>query len=845
MCSPSNTLTKIYFCLQFTLFWFSAVSQNAKIDLLKNKLSKNISDKDKIESLYQLATEYWDYDFDIALEYSNECYALAKKNINIKGLAQAYTNLGLYHYFKGDHNTSRLYYDSALIVVGNQIYDDFPAYTYTRIGNLFRVESQFDSALFFYSKALENLPVNNYEIAASSTYYNRGLVLTLKGSYDLAITNLNNSLRLRKDIGDTLLVSESQKAIGLVYLETGIYDSAAYIFNVLDSIADKYDNIEIRIFSRIYTGELHLMKGELLEATNNLKSALEMLSEHEFVQLKILCLYNLGRIYAENGLYDNALDLLLQAEMLNETIGNKLQSAKIFYEIAYIHLYQENPASNSMAQKAKSIFQQVKAKKYIADTYNLLGTINYEKEKYDSASFYYLMSFELQDELKNFKGMAAAKHNLALVHDGLGESKSAINFLLEALALERKTKNNIGVIISYNTIGKAYEKIGKLNEAEYFLNKAKEELIQYPSLKNLEENARFLSDLHYKKQNYPQALEYLKLSMSLTDSLYSLESLEKSMRIQAIYDLSQKELEIVNLKQASQLQTEQLKIKSLQLRHQQYLLVFGSFLIVVVSFSTYFIYRSNKKLKEVRNNLQKSNAEILVTLNTLREAQDRIVESEKLASLGIIAAGIGHEINNPLNFIQGGLHGISKSFKGNQEYQNYLDLIKEGIQRTTGIVRKLSELSQINHSMEEKCSIEILLDACQSSLEQHYQELLPIEKRYFGGDLSIMGNQIRLKQAFFNIIQNAKQAISKEGRIIIQTNRDLSFVSVIIKDDGVGIHKKNLKHIMDPFFTTRQPNDGVGLGLSIAYHIIKEHNGEIKFHSKYKSGTEVTIKFPV
>ncbi|MEQ8245896.1 ATP-binding protein [Fulvivirga sp.] len=254
-------------------------------------------------------------------------------------------------------------------------------------------------------------------------------------------------------------------------------------------------------------------------------------------------------------------------------------------------------------------------------------------------------------------------------------------------------------------------------------------------------------------------------------------------------------------------------------------------------------------LEEKNVELKKGNDELAKALENLKTTQQQLLKAEKMASLGVLAAGIGHEINNPLNFIQNGLSALIQELnnsKLNKEIENlkpYIDIINDGVNRARKIVKSLSHFSRQQMSMDEKCDLYEIIDNCLEILKNNLKHKVSVSKEYQEGNAIVKGNEGRLHQAFLNILSNAEQAIEKSGniRIIIKQKGDILEVSIM--DDGSGISEENLSKIGDPFFTTKDPGKGTGLGLFITNSIIEEHNGEVSVKSEINKGTTFTIRF--
>jgi len=253
-------------------------------------------------------------------------------------------------------------------------------------------------------------------------------------------------------------------------------------------------------------------------------------------------------------------------------------------------------------------------------------------------------------------------------------------------------------------------------------------------------------------------------------------------------------------------------------------------------------------VQERTEELSRKNQVLQDTMENLTIAQNQLIQSEKMASLGLLSAGVGHEINNPLNFIKQGVISLDKEIElqfseKKSLVKPYLDIILEGVKRASGIVKSLSHFSRQGQSMDEICDIHEILDNCLLILNNKLEYRITIEKIYFNQKIRIIGNAGKLHQAFLNILNNAEQSIANEGKITIRTQSEDHALIISIKDTGMGIDPENLGKISDPFFTTKPPGKGTGLGLFLTYSIIEEHKGKILVNSILNNGTEFLINF--
>lgn len=258
----------------------------------------------------------------------------------------------------------------------------------------------------------------------------------------------------------------------------------------------------------------------------------------------------------------------------------------------------------------------------------------------------------------------------------------------------------------------------------------------------------------------------------------------------------------------------------------------------------------NEELHTKNELLLEQKEELESILAQLNEKQAQLILSEKMASIGILTAGIAHELNNPLNFIQSGIYAIEAYFAQTPESQKteikpLLESIETGIKRATGIINSMNYFNRNSNKNDQDCDIHKILENCLLIMQNEIKNKIVIEKKYTNANYQLKGNEGQLHQVFLNILTNACHAIEESGTIIISTIVENRNMQVIISDNGVGISEENIRKVMDPFFTTKDPGKGTGLGMSIVYTIIEQHKGEINYESKEGIGTTVKVILPV
>jgi signal transduction histidine kinase len=262
-----------------------------------------------------------------------------------------------------------------------------------------------------------------------------------------------------------------------------------------------------------------------------------------------------------------------------------------------------------------------------------------------------------------------------------------------------------------------------------------------------------------------------------------------------------------------------------------------------------------EQLAEKNAILEEKNAEIV-------KAQTQLVQSEKMASLGQLVAGVAHEMNNPISFVHSGLPTLrrdiakisamlpaaptdDKVVKLTTRIGRLLDAMDEGTRRVTEIISNLRTFSRLDEAEYKQADLHAALEATLVLLRNKMRDRIEVVREY--GEIPPVECFIsQLNQVFMNLLANAVQAIPGEGTITIRTARvDADHIQIAISDTGCGMSEDIKNKIFDPFFTTKDVGEGTGLGLSIAHGVIDKHRGRIEVQSAPGAGTTFRIVLPV
>ena len=297
--------------------------------------------------------------------------------------------------------------------------------------------------------------------------------------------------------------------------------------------------------------------------------------------------------------------------------------------------------------------------------------------------------------------------------------------------------------------------------------------------------------------------------------------------------------------------------------------------------------KENEKIIKDQNfvleqKVEERTTELNQTLHDLKHAQSKLVDAEKMSSLGQLTAGIAHEINNPINFVSSNIaplrqdiddvnailskyeeindtSNLKEKLMEVEQLKNELDFdylknelvtiingIEDGAKRTAEIVSGLRNFSRLDEAELKSCNLN---EGIETTVILIKNKLNGITINKLLGDIpNCECNPGKLNQMVLNLIDNAIYAIetknSSDGLITVTTSSTEDFVLLSVQDNGIGMSTEVTNKLFDPFFTTKDVGEGTGLGLSIVRSIVDSHNGEINVHSTPNEGTEITVKIP-
>lgn len=480
---------------------------------------------------------------------------------------------------------------------------------------------------------------------------------------------------------------------------------------------------------------------------------------------------------------------------------------------------------------------------------------------------------DLTDEIVLLKGTEIEIRQLYLEAKKLSDEQLKVVSELKSQS-DVQTKN---IIVKNDSIQKMKEVISfnQSKISEQLINLAQKDSLSINLNKKIEYQQVEL------KQNLLQTQKLLterKIAENIINSYQDKINQQESLSNNLTYQISAKQKELVTLNNS-------LNEKESLIKKQNSWLFASILIILIVIVSIIFIYRAYVVTHRARQKIAEQKKELESTLEQLKSTQLQLVQSEKMASLGVFISGIAHEINNPVNFISMGVDGIEKviekvialfaelnnlsaeskgdeiqqliELKQNLKFQRSLDAVPEiltnikiGIARTIAITNGLRLYARMDSEEKIYSDINQIIETALILIKPQLNSEIAIQANY-GNLQQIKVFPGKLSQVFVNILSNAIDAIhsveksTKKHTISITTNEIDGIIQIEFSDTGNGIPAEVLTKIFDPFYTTKEVGKGTGLGMSIATSIIEEHNGKISAKNNPEGGATFTIEIPV
>lgn len=595
-------------------------------------------------------------------------------------------------------------------------------------------------------------------------------------------------------------------------------------------ISQNIDEIDLQI-------RLHQKLGDIAMSQNNFSRAFKEFSKvHELIgeesrlsgdelRRKANSFRQIGFVYRNLGQLDQSLISYKKAAEIGQKLGDRIMEISDAEDIAFsFYLMQKLDSSLYYYNQALSFHQLNKDSSSMIKVLQGIGDVFFEKEQYRQAVANYNRSLDFSQAIGNVQAQVTSLVNISRCFNAFGDYPSSKDYLNRAL--EIANKENLS-----NSAADVYRYLSQVNEQE----------------------GRFL-----------QALDFYKLWAELRDSLYNEESGQKMARLQILYEITQKERENEILRQNSEI----IDLQLIKTRYQRMVfIVLALFLFALLVLFGLFYRNKQKefiKQKETEQRIIEMNKNLerrmILEIKKQEKQQLLLAQKSKLESIGTLAAGIAHEINQPLGGISMGLDNILLKLSENTISDDYLkekvSLMFDNVDRIKKIIDHTRTFSRSHKPASfERVNINDVINSTLVMVDAQYRNHNVNLEVDLDTELElVIGDKFKLEQVVLNLLSNAKYAVDEKGgdtkppnfkkNIKIKTYQDTENVYIQVFDNGIGINKKEIEKIFDPFYTTKKVDKGTGLGLSISYGFIKDILGDITVESEEGEFTQFEVKIP-
>jgi two-component system NtrC family sensor kinase len=597
--------------------------------------------------------------------------------------------------------------------------------------------------------------------------------------------------------------------------------------------------------------------------------------KNNWKQAQASTLNGIANAYASMGDYAIGIQYYLQALKMNEQLNYEYGTSMVNGNIGATYIQKED-YKNALPYLQKALQQfyhyrsihKLTSRQKSAEAIDLenLGECYLYRKKIDSAKYYLDAGFKSANNLRYQDVLGAIQRDLGEVEKLKGNGTGALQYFRQAVLNDRTLDDVENLSIVYLSIAKFYHQEKKRDSAEYYAQKALDTAAAGKYLQDVLNAGKELYSYYDEDHNLPVAYKYFKITTAAKDSLYSQDKVKQLLTL----DFNEKQrLQELEASRAEEQNKVRIYILSVGL---------AALLLLAVVFwgigkqrqkANLLLSKQKKEIEEQRDQTNKA-------LTELQQTQNQLVQREKMASLGELTAGIAHEIQNPLNFVNN-FSEVNKEMIGElkqelkegnivealaiaDDIQQNEEKINHHGKRADFIVKGMLLHSRTNTGDRQQTDLNTLADeffklsyhglrakdkSFNAELTTHFDENISkvnVVQQDIGRVLLNLFNN-----AFYTINQKAKTAgADYKPEVTVTTSTENRRVIIKVKDNGNGIPDNIKDKIMQPFFTTKPTGEGTGLGLSLSYDIlVKGHNGTLDINSKEGEGSEFIIKLPV
>ncbi|HEY5747288.1 MAG TPA: ATP-binding protein [Chryseolinea sp.] len=670
---------------------------------------------------------------------------------------------------------------------------------------------------------------------------------------------------LKNDSLETFLDSLYRHALALPFEESILHGQAVLLAAKQTGITD----IVVKTTSSL--GQLYFEKGSIKEAFGNFNAAYALAQSCSKATRGWIALH-ISYFYKAINLLPEAQEKIQEAAVLFRAVGDQRRLFRSNYFLSIIYYIESDyPRSIEQSKIAIENFKTIKkpekqdSAEFIS-AHNTVGLCYFFSNSLDTSLKWFNTAEQLSKDFQNPVWIGIVRWSKANLYIKSKRYPDALDQIKYGYRTAMTFHEFSDACHTAATVARVLTLMKRYPEAKVYLDSAKMLLPQ-----SKDDNVKLYywqasADLSNAQENYKNAVFALQKLNTIRDSLYQGKEKANFERDAIRQEMEWRDAEINLLKARNEI----FALEVARNKFQRNVLIASIATFIVLLFIIYRAYQNKKSshraLIAKNEVIERHQKELTQSIENLKIAQEHLIQSEKMVSLGVLTAGIAHEINNPLNFISGGVEALTseiddlnkaagdpsalqKNFSESEKnIRDILTTIGNGVQRTNKIIMNLLFFSSPQTRGMEKIDVHETLEAALTILNSKLKEgNIQVIKNYKTLPL-ILASAVQLSQVFLNIIDNAIYAMGKvEGprNLIISTALQGDVVKISISDNGPGIPPALQRKIMDPFFTTKEVGKGTGLGLSISLGIINNHQGSLHVMSEDGKGAEFITLLPV
>lgn len=553
--------------------------------------------------------------------------------------------------------------------------------------------------------------------------------------------------------------------------------------------------------------------------------------------------------------HEAALPKLTEARIRCQRVGDERTEGRILSALASVHQSLGNyEQALSFAMRALTLIRKTGDRELEAWCLYGIGSGYADMRDFETALQYHEQSLELFKTLDDKTGEARALNGIGTVYQGMGRLEQSIVYHEQSLRLFEAGGSKIGVARALNDLGLIYMAQGEFGRAHDCHN---ESLRLRREIGNKQSQSTSLINLGklYVAQGQPQAaLDALHEALAIGESIKAKPRIYQAHRVLAdAYMLAGDLAQALDhfkafheLKDAVAGEETNTRIRNLQIGYE----------VEKAEQEAEIAHLRNVELKEKNEKLEQ-------VLRELQSTQGQLIQSEKMAALGSLVAGMLHELNSPLGVIKSTLDVLAKcatniieALDGGQDHaderrlhrslaalQENQTAAQRASERLHAIVRNLKSFARIDEEPYKRFEVQECLEAALAMLERDLSSRIRVQKHY-GKVQPLTGFPAELNQVFLNLLKNAIEAIPGQGTIRIRTEQIADGIRISIRDTGVGIAADQLPRLFEPSFSRKGSRVKAGIGLFTSYNIVQKHGGNIQVTSEIGKGATFAVFLP-